>query len=150
MSPAEVEEVFFNRPVVRKVREGRLAAYGRTDEGRYLAVIFCLRPGGGVRVITARDMNRWERRYYRQRRRNYTHNSLDYLESDEPVEIEVDPALAAKVRKVRNKSVTKRVTLRLRLSQIEAAKEIARKKDIPYQTLLRSWIAEGIRREQEA
>jgi predicted DNA binding CopG/RHH family protein len=75
-----------------------------------------------------------------------THNSLDYLESDEPVEIELEPELAAKIRE---RAQTKRVTLRLRVSQIEAAKEIARKKDIPYQTLIRSWVAEAIRREQE-
>lgn len=71
-----------------------------------------------------------------------THNSLNYLETDEPVEVELAPELAAE------RSKTKKVTLRLRVSQIEAAKAIARKKDIPYQTLLRSWIAEAIRREQ--
>jgi predicted DNA binding CopG/RHH family protein len=76
-----------------------------------------------------------------------THNSLDYLESDEPVEIELDPELAAKIRE---RAQTKRVTLRLRVSQIEAAKEIARKKDIPYQTMIRSWVAEAIQREQES
>lgn len=48
-----------------------------------------------------------------------------------------------------NQEETKRVNLRLRPSQIEAAKEIAKKKDIPYQTLIRSWIAEGIWRENE-
>jgi len=62
---------------------------------------------------------------------------------DEPVEL--DPALEAKIRE---RAKTKPVTLRLRVSQIEAVKEIARKKDIPYQTLIRSWIAEAIRREQ--
>lgn len=64
----------------------------------------------------------------------------------EPDEIELAPELAAKIRE---RSKTKRVTLRLRVSQIEAAKRIAKEKDIPYQTLLRSWIAEAIRREQE-
>jgi predicted DNA binding CopG/RHH family protein len=73
------------------------------------------------------------------------HNSLDYIESDEPVELELDPELAARIAE---RSKTKRVTLRLRVSQIEAAKEIARKKDIPYQTLMRSWIAQGIERER--
>ncbi len=75
-----------------------------------------------------------------------THNSLDYIESDKQVEIELAPELAAKIAE---RSKTKRVTLRLRVSQIEAAKRIAKEKDIPYQTLLRSWIAEAIRREQE-
>ena len=60
--------------------------------------------------------------------------------------VELDPELAVKIRE---RAKTKRVTLRLRVSQIEAAKEIARKKDIPYQTLIRSWVAEAIRREQE-
>lgn len=73
------------------------------------------------------------------------HNSLDYIESDEPVEIEVDHELAARAGE---REKTKRVTLRLRVSQIEAAKKIAVRKDIPYQTLIRSWIAEAIRREK--
>jgi predicted DNA binding CopG/RHH family protein len=72
-----------------------------------------------------------------------THNSLEYLESDEPIELELAPELAAK-----DKSKTKRVTLRLRLSQIEDAKTIARDKDIPYQTLIRSWIVDAIKRER--
>ncbi|MGB9867951.1 MAG: BrnT family toxin [Bacillota bacterium] len=66
--PDDVEEVFYNDPLVRRVREGRFAAYGQTDEGRYLTVIFYLKSGGIVRVVTARDMNKAERRYYRQRR----------------------------------------------------------------------------------
>ncbi len=74
-----------------------------------------------------------------------THNSLDYIEDDEQVDIEFAPEL---VEQIRERAKTKRVTLRLRVSQIEAAKEIARRKDIPYQTLIRSWIAEAIRREQ--
>ncbi|HOV42894.1 MAG TPA: CopG family antitoxin [Syntrophothermus lipocalidus] len=44
---------------------------------------------------------------------------------------------------------TKRITLRLRECQLEAVKRIAEKKDIPYQTLIRSWVAEAIRREEE-
>jgi predicted DNA binding CopG/RHH family protein len=74
-----------------------------------------------------------------------THNSLDYLESGKPVELKVDPELAAKIKE---RSKTKRVTLRLRLSQIEDAKRIAKEKDIPYQTLIRSWVAEAIKREK--
>ncbi|RPF42024.1 CopG antitoxin of type II toxin-antitoxin system [Thermodesulfitimonas autotrophica] len=75
-----------------------------------------------------------------------THSVADYWDQLEPDEIELAPELAAKIAE---RSKTKRVTLRLRVSQIEAAKRIAKEKDIPYQTLLRSWIAEAIRREQE-
>lgn len=73
-----------------------------------------------------------------------THSVADYWEQLEPEEVELSPELAAKAAE---RQRTKRVTLRLRISQIEAAKEIARKKDIPYQTLMRSWIAQGIERE---
>lgn len=75
-----------------------------------------------------------------------THSVADYWDQLEPDEIELAPELAAKIKE---RSKTKRVTLRLRVSQIEAAKRIAKEKDIPYQTLLRSWIAEAIRRELE-
>jgi len=39
------------------------------------------------------------------------------------------------------------VSIRLVPEQIEAAKKIAAKKSVGYQTQLRMWIAEGIRRE---
>ncbi len=71
-----------------------------------------------------------------------THNSLEYLDTDEPIGLELAPEL------VKDRLKSKRVTLRLRMSQIEDAKAIAREKDIPYQTLMRSWITEGIKREQ--
>lgn len=64
---------------------------------------------------------------------------------DEPVELETGLAV-----QIRERSKTRPVTLRLRVSQIDAAKKIAKKKDIPYQTLIRSWVAEAIRREQKA
>lgn len=73
-----------------------------------------------------------------------THSVADYWDQLEPEEVELAPELAAKAAE---RQKTKRITLRLRVSQIEAAKEIARKKDIPYQTLMRSWIAQGIERE---
>ena len=39
------------------------AAFGRTDAGRLLTVIFTKR-GSLIRVISARDMNRKERKFY--------------------------------------------------------------------------------------
>jgi len=56
------------------------------------------------------------------------------------------PALAAKIRDrhVRAKSP---ISIRLAPDQIAAAKHIAAAKSVGYQTQLRMWIAEGIRRE---
>ena len=56
------------------------------------------------------------------------------------------PSLAMKIRDrhVRAKSP---ISLRLAPEQIVAAKHIAAEKSVGYQTQLRMWIAEGIRRE---
>jgi uncharacterized DUF497 family protein len=68
---AEAEEIFFNRPIVvapdlgDSYQEPRFAAMGRTNGGRCLVVIFAMR-GTLVRVISARDANRRERRVYEQ------------------------------------------------------------------------------------
>jgi uncharacterized protein len=64
--PEEVEQVFFNRPHVR--REGdRYTAYGRDDDGDFLFVVFDYR-NGIVRVVTARPMDPDERRLYDRHR----------------------------------------------------------------------------------
>jgi len=65
----ECEDVFFNQPLVivndnkHSEHEKRYAAFGVTDGGRRLAVIFTQR-GNLIRVISARDMNNKERRFY--------------------------------------------------------------------------------------
>jgi uncharacterized protein len=71
VSQAECEELFFNRPLLvasdetHSQGEPRYAALGQTSSGRRLAVIFTVR-GTLVRVISARDMSRRERRIYEQ------------------------------------------------------------------------------------
>lgn len=67
----EAEGVFFNRPFVvapgssHSQHEPRYAALGRTDKGRRLTLVFTVR-GALLRVISARDMSRRERRIYEQ------------------------------------------------------------------------------------
>ncbi len=69
VSQAEAEQVFFNRPVViapdlaHSAREARYAALGRTTAGRRLSVVFTIRVTL-IRVISARDMGRRDRRLY--------------------------------------------------------------------------------------
>lgn len=69
VTQAECEQLFFNRPVLVAVdekhssQEARYAALGRTNADRWLAVVFTIR-GTLVRVISARDMSRRERRVY--------------------------------------------------------------------------------------
>ena len=74
-----------------------------------------------------------------------THSAVDYLDDMEDAPpVELDPKLTEAIRE---RSKMRLVSLRLRQSQIEAAKKIAREKDIPYQTLIRSWISQAIRSE---
>ncbi len=71
VSQAEAEQMFFNEPLLTILDEkhsggeARLPALGHTDEGRFLHVTFTLRQNGTrIRIISARDMSRKERRYY--------------------------------------------------------------------------------------
>jgi predicted DNA binding CopG/RHH family protein len=57
-------------------------------------------------------------------------------------------ALAKSIRE-RHKQAKAPISLRLAPEQIEAAKKIAAAKSVGYQTQLRMWIAEGIRREEQ-
>ena len=65
----ECEEVFFNEPLMvesddrHSAREPRFYVLGRTDEGRLLFVSFTIRDKR-IRVISARDMSRRERKVY--------------------------------------------------------------------------------------
>ena len=65
VDPAEVEEAFFNKPYkVRKASSGKYLLYGQSTDGRYLFVVFAWE-GRRVKVISARDMESDERRYYK-------------------------------------------------------------------------------------
>ncbi|MDO9514330.1 MAG: BrnT family toxin [Elusimicrobiota bacterium] len=65
----ECEEVFFNNPFFRpillteKIVEQRYYAFGITDRRRKLTIVFTIRKGK-IRVVSARDMSRKERRFY--------------------------------------------------------------------------------------
>lgn len=69
VSPHEAEQVFFNHPLivaddVRHSRiERRYFVLGQTDNNRALFVAFTVR-GDRIRVISARDMSRRERKVY--------------------------------------------------------------------------------------
>lgn len=67
----EIEELFSNAESLRALgeqvspafEEPRFGAFGVTNEGRHLFVCFTLR-GSGLRVISAREMNKKERNFY--------------------------------------------------------------------------------------
>lgn len=65
----ECETAFFNKPLVilsdekHSGFESRYYAFGKTDVDRMLLIVFCLRRNR-IRVISARDMNKKERKFY--------------------------------------------------------------------------------------
>ncbi|MBK5100480.1 MAG: BrnT family toxin [Desulfobacteraceae bacterium] len=65
----ECEQVFFNRPLLvldypkHSASEKRWAVFGKTDADRFLVVIFTKR-NKLIRIISARDMNKRERKFY--------------------------------------------------------------------------------------
>jgi uncharacterized DUF497 family protein len=69
VSALECEQVFFNRPLIplpderHSETEQRFYALGQTDMGRRLFVVFTAR-NDFIRVISARDMSRKERKIY--------------------------------------------------------------------------------------
>jgi uncharacterized DUF497 family protein len=71
VSPEEVEQVLFNEndvPVIMRGQEGKYLAYGKTDSGRYLFVVWVSKYRK-TRVITARDMTKKEKQFYRKRKK---------------------------------------------------------------------------------
>jgi len=48
-------------------RENLHYVFGKTYSGRFLFVVIRFVRPGEVRVITARDMNSWEKSYFRKR-----------------------------------------------------------------------------------
>jgi len=68
--PEEVEEVFSKAPQIRRLEGGRVkgedlfVAFGRTDAGRYLSVLFVRKKDKRALVISARDMTKKERKKY--------------------------------------------------------------------------------------
>lgn len=72
VTDAECEEIFFNQPLViaadveRSENEPRFYALGRTETDRWLFVAFTVR-ADLIRVISARDMTKNEKRKYREK-----------------------------------------------------------------------------------
>jgi hypothetical protein len=74
----EVEQVFVSKAQYRFLERGRIegenvySAYGRTDAGRYMTVIFIRKFGNLALVISARDMDKKERKQYGKQKRSHS------------------------------------------------------------------------------
>jgi uncharacterized protein len=69
VKPEEIEEVCFNEDDVPLIRSGKgnlHYVFGKTDTGRLLFVVVKFLRPGEVKLITARDMDRWEKNYFKK------------------------------------------------------------------------------------
>ena len=70
VSKLECEQVFFNQPVVivsdskHSAKEIRFLLLGKTNQHRNRSIVFTIRQKELIRVISARDMSRKERKLY--------------------------------------------------------------------------------------
>jgi len=76
VDPEEVEEVCFGKPIIVKNKQASKGlnltyyALGKTESGRYLFVMFIYFKNSRAMVVTARDMDENERKYYRRQSNN--------------------------------------------------------------------------------
>lgn len=69
----EAEEIFFNNPQYRFIEssyrpgEDVYSASGQTDSGRYLIVFFIYKSDNFAMILSARDMDKKERRRYEKK-----------------------------------------------------------------------------------
>lgn len=68
--PEEVEEVFARTPKIKRMERGHFRgedvyrALGQTESGRYLVVFFIHKLTGEALILSARDMDKKERKSY--------------------------------------------------------------------------------------
>jgi len=82
-------------------------------------------------------------RYYEER------NILDEI-TDETVDLILDEHLRDEILSGKRRRKLKNVTIKIDPLQVKAIKKLSTMKSIPYQTLIRSWLAEGIKSEMDS
>jgi uncharacterized DUF497 family protein len=153
VSQGEAEQIFFNDPLLitedtgHSNREPRLHALGHADSGRLLHITFTLRNDDRlIRVISAgpciaengyamskspKSVPKF-RSEAEERRFWETHDSSDY----------VDWSKTERVRLPNLKPSTTSISLRLPVTLLDRIKVAANKRDVPYQSLIKTWLAE--------
>lgn len=164
VSRAECEELFFNEPLVvapderHSADEPRYYVLGQTDEGRRVFVVVTIRDKL-IRVISARDMRKAKRRSTQvpkpkkvlrmipkfetedQERQFWAANdSTEYLHWPQ----------GKRVKLSNLRPTTRVISIRCPETMIERLKILANKRDVPYQSLLKIYVAKKLEEELRA
>ena len=70
--------------------------------------------------------------------------------TEDPVDLSLDGGLRHEILSGKRKRKLKNVTIKVDPLQIIAIKKLSNMKSIPYQTLIRHWLAEGIKQELDS
>ena len=89
-----------------------------------------------------KKLNDWVK-YYDER------NILSEI-TDEPVDMSMEDDLHQDILSGKRQRKLKNVTIKLDPLQVMAIKKLSTMKSIPYQTLIRHWLAEGIKQELDS
>ena len=65
----------------------------------------------------------------------------------EPIEMSLETALKKDILSGKRKRRLKNISIKIDPLQIQAIKKVATMKSVPYQTLIRHWLSENIKRE---
>lgn len=76
-------------------------------------------------------------------------NILDEI-SDDAVDVSLEGDLRQEILSGKRKRKLKNVTIKVDPMQVVAIKKLSNMKSIPYQTLIRHWLAEGIKHEMDS
>jgi predicted DNA binding CopG/RHH family protein len=72
-----------------------------------------------------------------------SHRPGDYLPSTRPAQVQISRRIRERVRERKQN-----LTLRMEPSRVQEIKAVAEERGVPYQTLMRMWIFERLRREK--
>jgi len=67
--------------------------------------------------------------------------------TDEPVDMSLETDLRRTILSGKRRRNLKNISIKVDPLQIQAIKKVATKKSIPYQTLIRHWLSENLRKE---
>ncbi|MDP2968158.1 MAG: hypothetical protein Q8P64_02985 [Deltaproteobacteria bacterium] len=89
------------------------------------------------------------------RKENKTKKWVDYYDQadifeeliEEPIHFNLDPRLKRDILSNRRKRKLKNMAIKMDPLQVIAIRKLATKKSIPYQTLIRHWLSEVIKKE---
>ncbi len=77
----------------------------------------------------------------------YDHRDILDEILDEPIDLSLDDSLRQDIQSGKRRRKLKNITIKINPLHITAIKKLATMKSIPYQTLIRYWLAEEIRKE---